>query len=156
LLRVDLRDRSDVFRQRFLTFRAGYRYVENLGQPGFENRVLVEVKARYVLPAKVVLSDRNRGEFRFIHGQPFSTRFRNCLGVERDLMAGPVKVTPEAYCEFFYDTRFDAWTIVRYIAGARLPGDRHVEFEPYLLWQTRKQPSRQDTGALGSKLNLYF
>jgi hypothetical protein len=157
LLRVELRNRNDVFRRRFLTFRAGYRYVRNFeGQSGFEHRAIAELRARYVLPAKLVLYDRSRGEFRFIHGQPFSSRYRNRLGLERDMMLGPVKVTPEAYCEVFYDTRYDAWSTVRYAAGAQLPAGRRVVFEPYLVWQVAKQPSHRDTAALGFKIHLFF
>src|SRR5215475_7754109 len=73
LFRRDLRRREDVFRQRFLTFRAGYRYRTMLsdGNSPSENRAILEATARYPLPGQLVIVDRNRGEFRFIRGQPF-------------------------------------------------------------------------------------
>jgi hypothetical protein len=102
---AELRQREDVFRSRFLTFRAGYRYITPLGNSSAraENRVLVEFTGRYPVPLKFVITDRSRVEFRFIHGQSFSMRYRNRLGVEHDLKLGIV-VTPYLYSEFFYDT----------------------------------------------------
>jgi hypothetical protein len=47
-----------------------------------ENRGIVEFTSRFSLPGELVLADRNRAEFRFIKGQPFSTRYRNRLGVQ--------------------------------------------------------------------------
>jgi hypothetical protein len=38
---------------------------------------MVETTTRWPLPWKLVIADRNRGDFRFIRGQPFSTRYRN-------------------------------------------------------------------------------
>jgi hypothetical protein len=158
LLRVDLRHQNDVFRKRFLTFRAGYRYIANLENSSSspEQRSLAELNARYALPGKFVLSDRNRGEFRFIRGQPFSMRYRNRLGLERDLAIGSFAFTPYVYDEYYFDTRYGAWSAVRYSAGVQVPVGRHVSLEPYLSWRINKQSSRRHTAALGFKLNLYF
>jgi len=44
-----------------------------------ENRAIAETTARYPLPGKIVIADRNRGDFRFIKGQGFSDAVRNRL-----------------------------------------------------------------------------
>ncbi len=86
VFRRELRQRDDVFQRRFLTFRAGYRYTTSLanGDSSSENRAIAETTARYPLPGKIVIADRNRGDFRFIKGQGFSMRYRNRLRAERD------------------------------------------------------------------------
>ena len=86
VFRRELRNRDDVFRRRFLTFRAGYQYSTAVANndSSSENRAIAEATARYLLPGKLVVVDRNRGDFRFVKGQPFSMRYRNRLRVERD------------------------------------------------------------------------
>jgi hypothetical protein len=156
LVRIELRHRNDVFRRRFLTFRVGYRRVDNFNNGGPEDRGIAELNARYALPGKLVLSDRNRGEFRFVHGRPFAMRYRNRIGIERDLAIGNFKFTPEAFNEYFYDTRYGTLSRVQYRAGLLVPIGRHVVAEPYVAWQVNKTSAQRHTGALGFKLNLYF
>src|SRR5215471_14023980 len=52
VFRRNLRQRGDVFRSRFLTFRAGYRYVTRLGGSSTkpENRGIIEFTAKYPVP----------------------------------------------------------------------------------------------------------
>jgi len=86
VLRRRLRQEPDVYLNRYLTFTAGYRYRTNLanGASSHENRGILEFTSRYPLPWHLVISDRNRGEFRFIQGQSSSTRYRNRLRLEYD------------------------------------------------------------------------
>jgi hypothetical protein len=160
LFRRDLRDREDVFRARFLTFRAGYRYgtplVNNNSNSGSENRILAETIARYPLPAKFVLADRSRGEFRFIQRKPFSMRYRNRLNLERDITLGSLVLTPYAYDEIFYDTASGSWNQNRYAFGLQIPTGRHVVLEPYYLRKTTRGTTPALVNVAGFTLNLYF
>jgi Protein of unknown function (DUF2490) len=158
LFRRDLREREDVFRRRFLTFRAGYQYSTSLVDydSSSENRIIAESTARYPLFAHLVVSDRNRGEFRFIKGQPFSMRYRNKFNVERDLRIGRFVFTPYAYDEIFYDTRYDAWNQNRYAFGLQIPLGPHLVVEPYYLRQTNYLATPKLVNATGLTLNLYF
>lgn len=158
VFRTDLRNRADVYRNRYLTFRAGYRYRANLtpGASVSENRAILEVTSRYRLPWHLVVADRNRGEFRFIKGQAFSTRYRNRLWLERDFKVGSVVLTPFAYDEIFYDTRYDQWTPNRYAFGVQLPIGQHVVLEPYYLRQDGNRSNPPHVNVLGFKFNLYF
>ena len=90
LFRRELRRQPDVFRNRYLTFRTGYHYnaSTNNGRTSHENLILVKSTARYSLPLGIVLKDRNRGDFRFVQGRPFSARYRNRLWVEHDVILG--------------------------------------------------------------------
>ena len=157
VFRRDLRADDDVFRKRYLSFLVGYRYITNLPSTvPTEQRALVEFTTRRLLPWQLVVSDRNRGEFRFLRGQPFSARYRNRLQFERDFSIGKFVYTPYTYGEVFYDTRYDAWTQTRYALGVQVPVVKHVVLETYYLRQhdTRSQPPH--TNVWGLDLKLYF
>jgi hypothetical protein len=158
VFRRELRRRGDVFRSRFLTFRAGYRYVTRLGgsRATTESRGLIEFMAKYPVPLKFVITDRSRLEFRFIHGQGYSTRYRNRLGIEHDLKAGPVQFTPYVYAEAFYDGRYDAWTTTRYNLGTQFQAGPHLVIEPYGAREHNTRSSTPHTHAIGLKLNFYL
>ena len=66
---------------KYLTFGVGYRYIGNIDKPS-ENRGIVELTARFPLPLKMQLGDRNRADLRVIQGQ-FSWRYRNRVTLER-------------------------------------------------------------------------
>uniref|UniRef100_Q021M2 DUF2490 domain-containing protein n=1 Tax=Solibacter usitatus (strain Ellin6076) TaxID=234267 RepID=Q021M2_SOLUE len=158
LFRRELRNRGDVFRQRFLTFRAGYQYTTPVANndSSSENRAVAEATARYPLPGKVVVVDRNRGDFRFVKGQPFSMRYRNRLRIERDLELSGMVFTPFAYDETFYSTKYGAWNRNRYAAGIEFPVGPHVVVAPYLLRQRDTRASVKFINALGLTLSLFF
>ena len=67
LLRKTLRT-NDSAQRNFLTLRIGYQYLKNLGKPD-ENRVPLQLTARFHLPWSVELAERNRFDLRVISGQ---------------------------------------------------------------------------------------
>jgi len=158
VLRRRLRQQPDVYRSRYLTFSAGYRYRADLTDSGsaHENRGILEFTSRYPLPGRLVISDRNRGEFRFIQGQTFSSRYRNRLRLEYDFERGRFECTPYGDFEIVYDTRFDRWTGRRYEFGGQFPIGSHVMLEPYYLRQDATQSAPNHVNAFGFKFNMYF
>ena len=159
VFRRELRDDADVFRKRFLSFLAGYRYITSLGSgtPYLEHRWLVEMTSRFPAPGKLVLIDRHRGEMRFISSKGFSTRYRNKLQLERDFRpVGGFRFTPYAYGELFYDTRYDKWNRKRYAIGMRFPAGHHFVPELYFLHQNDSEKTPPHVNALGITLNFYF
>jgi Protein of unknown function (DUF2490) len=158
VFRRELRWKDDVFRQRYLTFRAGYEYTTSLlnADASSENRGIVEVTSRYALPGSIVLADRNRGDFRFVHGQPFSERYRNRLRADRDFSIGRFRLTPYAYDEVFYDARYHAWTTNRYAIGVQVPAGPHLVVETYVLRQNNERASPPHLEAVGLTFNLFF
>jgi hypothetical protein len=157
-LRRRLRQQPDVYRNRYLVLRVGYRYRTDLASGGspHENRGILELISRYPLPWHLVISDRSRGEFRFIQRQPFSTRYRNRLRLEYDFEQNRFECTPYVDAEIFYDTRFDQWTRRRYEFGVQFPVGSHVMLEPYYLRQDNSHSTPQHVNAFGFKFNLYF
>jgi hypothetical protein len=69
------------------------------------------------LPGKLLMVDSSRGELRFIGGQPFSTRYRSKLQLERDFKLRLSRLTPYLNGQLCYDTRYDVWNRNRYSAG---------------------------------------
>jgi hypothetical protein len=158
VFRRELRQLDDIFRRRFLTFRAGYQYTTSFvsGDPSSEHRLIAETTARYPLPKKFVALDRNRGEFRFIKGQPYSMRYRNRLWLERDFKLAGLVFTPYIFDEIFYDTRYSAWTTNQATIGLQIPAGPHVVLEPYFCRQQDRRASQKYVNATGFTLNLYF
>lgn len=158
VLRRELRNQPNLYRDRYLTFRAGYRHdtslTNNYGTS--ENRGILELTSRYRLPLQLIISDRNRGEFRFIKGQSFSTRYRNQFRIDRDIQRGWFECTVYIYDEIFYDTRYGLWTPNRYGFGVQFPVGRHTVLEPYCFHQNSSRSNPPHINALGFKLNLYF
>jgi Protein of unknown function (DUF2490) len=158
VFRSELRNDPDVFRNKYLTLRTGFRCDTSLtnGHGESENRGILEVTSRYKLPWQLVISDRNRGDFRFIKDQPFSALYRNRLRLERDVSHGWLNCSPYVYDEIFYDTRYDRWTPNRYVVGAEFPVGKHVVLEPYYLRQNNSRANPPLLHAFGFKLNLYL
>jgi hypothetical protein len=157
VFRRNLRAHDDVFKKRYLSFLVGYRYITNLpSTTPKEQRALVELTTRRLLPWQLVVSDRNRGEFRFIRGQSFSSRYRNRLQIERDFSIRKFQYTPYVNAEAFYDTRYDAWIRTRYSLGVQIPVVDHVVLATYYQRQHDTRSVPPHTNLLGLQIKLYF
>lgn len=151
--------RLDESKNRLLLVRAGYRYLPSYTGGPNEHRGVLEATPRYPLIGllgHVLVSDRNRVDFRLIEGE-YSWRYRNRLSVERELSIGRVRVGPYARFELYYDSRFDKWSRSEWMLGSSFPVTRHWEVEAYYDYQndTSESPSRQ-TRALGAVTTFYF
>ncbi|HEX5703583.1 MAG TPA: DUF2490 domain-containing protein [Pyrinomonadaceae bacterium] len=149
--------------------RGGYRYGFALseGDPFKEHRIVLEQTLRHPLPLDVLLTDRNREDFRWVNGQ-FSARYRNRVTVEREFEVLGRQLTPYSSAEVYYDTRFDTWNRNRLTVGLQVPfkkgfplikladPKRHVVLDLFFTRQndSRSQPSR--IKAFGAALSIYF
>lgn len=158
VFRRELRQRDDVFNKRLLSCQAGFRYISSLASESSysEHRWLVECTPRYLLPGNVIVSDRNRGEMRLVSDNPFSTRYRNKLQLERDFAIGHLVYTPYISGEVIYDTRYDAWTQNRYSVGVQVPLDAHVVLETYVLRKNQTRSTPAHANVFGLRLRFYF
>jgi hypothetical protein len=151
--------RLDESKNRLLLMRVGYRYLPSYTGGSNENRGVLEVTPRYPLTGllgHVLLSNRNRVDFRLIEGE-HSWRYRNRLSVERELSVGRVRANPYARFEVYYDSRFDKWSRTESMVGSSFPVTRNWELEAYYDYQhdTSASPSRQ-TKAVGVVTTFYF
>lgn len=153
-----------------LILRTGYRYGTSVGDPDDpfkEHRLLTEQTLRKMLPGALLLSDRNREDFRFVNGD-FSFRYRNRVTIEREvhLFKGRT-ITPYASAEIFYDTRFSAWNRNRFAIGVQqslrrgpllkmLLPKRQVVLDLYYIRQNDSRSEIQHVNGIGAALAFYF
>ncbi len=158
VFRRELRKHDDVFRQRFLTFRAGYQYTTSFinGDPTSVNCIIAESTWRVALPGKFVIVNRNRGEFRFTNDKPFSMRYRSRIWIERDLKLHRFVFTPFVFDEIYYDTGKSAWVPNQYCLGFQIPIGTHVVVEPSYLKQNDRLATPQHVNATRLVFSFYF
>jgi Protein of unknown function (DUF2490) len=134
----------DYLYKKHLVFRAGYRYgfSPTEGSSYQENRILFEQTVRTYIPWKVLLSDRNREELRWLSGS-LSARYRNRLRLERDFRAGDHRLTGYGSAEVFYDTRFDTFNRTRFECGVIWTLSKHFALDIGYVRQndSRSQPA---------------
>jgi hypothetical protein len=154
---------------RKVSLRTGYRYGFSLGgsEPFQEHRIIFEQTLRQPLPLKLVFSDRNREDLRWVNGD-FSARYRNRITLEREFRVLNRSVTPYGSAEVFYDSRFKTWNRNRLAVGVQIALRRGAPLiglihpkkqfvlDIYLTRQndSRSQPSR--VRALGMAFSIYF
>ncbi len=138
---------------KLLTLGVGYRYIANIDKPS-ENRGIVEITARFPLPARLQLSDRNRADLRVIQGQ-FSWRYRNRNILERSFAIHKYPITPYGQAEFYYNSQSDSWDKKIYQFGLNFPVHHRAELNPYYERQNNTSKPNH-VNAFGFTVSLYF
>ena len=160
----------DYIPNKHVILRTGYRYGTSVGsnsEPFKEHRLLTEQTLRQLLPGDLLLSDRNREDFRFLNGD-FSFRYRNRVTLEREvhLFKGRT-ITPYVSGEIFYDTRYNTWNRNRFAVGVQqsllrgplrkmLLPKRQVTVDLYYMRQNDSRSDTQHVNAIGAALTFYF
>ena len=148
----------DASRSKTLMIRAGYYFVRTPSgspNPSTEQTPSFEAHTRVPLPYLLLLTDRNRLDFRFIDGD-YQPRYRNRLKLERTFKVWRMEVNPYASAEAFYDWKYDQFRRFRYCAGSELALGRHFIFESYYVWQEDTISSPRHVNAVGMALQFYF
>ena len=145
----------DASTSRLLTVGVGYRYYTS-PKSWPENRILLEAAPRVPLLWKLVVTDRHRGELRFINGS-ISWRYRNRLMLERQVFVRGYGFVPYVRSEFYYDSSCHEWSTTTLSIGSNFPIQKHIEFETNYQHQnhTGHVPNHQ-VEVVGLNLNLYF
>jgi len=153
-----------------IILRTGYRFGTSVGdadEPFKEHRLLTEQTLRKLLPGDLLLSDRNRQDFRFVNGD-FSFRYRNRVSIEREVdLFKERTITPYVSAEIFYDTRSNAWNRNRLAVGVQqslrrgplrkmLLPKRQIILDLYYMRQNDTRSEIQHVNAIGAALAFYF
>lgn len=152
-----------------LVLRAGYRYVFSLTatDPFREHRPIAEQTFREHLPLKILLSDRNREEFRIVNGD-FSFRYRNRLMLEREFLISGRSITPYGAVEVYHDSRFKVWNRNRLTAGVQIQlkkalpllrlvtPRKQVILDVYYTKQNDSRSQPHHLHAIGTALAIHF
>jgi hypothetical protein len=158
VLRRRLSKDPDAIRRHYFALRAGYRNVwsvKDAGPDEQERRGLFDATARAYVLNEIVLIDRNRFEARDIN-HDMSWRYRNRLRIEREIEVGSKTLTPFAHAEYFWDSRYDAWSRRRFAFGVEVPLRHNLEIEGSYVRQndTRSSPAHVNTCDLTFSLFL--
>jgi hypothetical protein len=147
----------DPSRSKALMMRAGYLVsrAKNNSGTATEHMATAEATARAHLQAGLLLSDRNRVDFRWISGDP-RHRFRSRLKLERTFDAWKFQLTPYAHAEIFYDFDVRKSTRLRYAAGAEWSLTQRIVLEGYFLRQNTWASVPQFVNAAGMAVQFYF
>jgi len=152
-----------------LVLRAGYRFGFSLAEtdPFKEHRPILEQTYREQLPLRILLSDRNRQDFRIVNGN-FSFRYRNRLMLEREFLLPGRSLTPYASVEVYHDSRFNVWNRNRLTAGvqiqlrkalpllSRVTPRKQVILDVYYTKQNDSRSQPHHLHAIGVALGIHF
>jgi hypothetical protein len=149
---------ADVARNRFLSIRLGYLYgstPKDSQEPFVEHTPMIEITPRYYLPKGILLTSRNRLDFRFLDGD-YRPRYRLREKLERSFEVHSFTVTPYAHAEAFYDWRYNVFHRFRFAAGGEVQLHRHFVVESYYLRQEDSRASVRSLNVAGIGIQFYF
>jgi hypothetical protein len=149
---------ADASRNKSLMIQAGYmldRTPPDSPETSITHMPSIETHGRVELPGKILLSDRNRLDFRIVNSD-YQPRYRNRLKVERNFKTGRFELNPYAHAEAFYDWHLNTFNRFRYTAGMEWTLTRHIILESYYTRQRDTAPTRKFTNALGLVAQFYF
>jgi|SRR5215510_12690419 len=157
----------DYFWNRRLTLRAGYRRISalNSDDPYIEHRMITEQTLRFPLKEQILLTDRNRQDFRWMRGD-FSFRYRNRLTVEKEYHLFGRPLTPYGSAEVYFDSRFSTFNRYRFVGGIQIskkPAQPWLHilrkervWDIYYLRQEDTRSEPKHVNALGITFSIHF
>jgi hypothetical protein len=160
-LKRDFRERlhlADWARAHNVWVRVGYRQLrtwDGQREDVSEQRGLLELTIRMGLADKFFVAQRLGFDQRDLSGET-SQRYRYRLDLEREYTVMHTVLVPYARAEFFYDTRYSAWSRQRYQMGSEIDMGKHWRLEPYYAVDLDSQPQDVQTDRVGLILKFYW
>lgn len=118
-----------------------------------EHRVIVDGTIRYVFPRDVMLSDRNRVEFRWLNGDNH-VRYQNRPMLERPFRFLRRDITPYISGTASWDQRYREWNIFKFSSGVIVPLWRRLSVDVLYERQHCTTCADPHTNIFGLTLNL--
>lgn len=157
--RMVRRDETDLDEEtrHFLVLGGGYEYLQTTQNDNVkrENRIVFQGTGRHLPGAGLLLTDRNRLEFRWVNGV-YDFRYRNKFVVNRAFKISKLRLTPYASGELFWDRNHHSWGEDQYSFGVQFPYKKRLMLDTFYLHQNCTTCSQQHINVLGLTLNLYF
>ena len=152
-----LLDDEDSDKQHLLVLGTAYEYSQasEQDQTSIEHRLMVDATLRYDLPKKLLLSDRNRFEFRWVNGD-YHVRYRNRPALERSFKLYRRKITPYIAGELFWDQRYKKLNVYKFTSGVLVPIFRRTSLDFFYERQHCTTCSTTNTNIFGLNLNIAF
>jgi hypothetical protein len=143
---------------KFLWLRAGYQYSASppsAADPFRENMFVTEANGRFYLPFDVLLTFKNRFDWRF-SDQEFKGRYRPRLSFDKDLHTEFLFFTANALVEYYANFGNGAVNRFRTQMGFEFKVTRAVNYEVYWSHQFPNDPEIQVVDAFGMTLKVYM
>ena len=138
--------------------RVGYNHIfdsDNGIHFPSEERGIVALYGKARAPEDIWVELRARADLRWIN-ENFSTRYRARLKATRAFIVLDHAVNPYVSVEWYYDTRFDDWSRVRYQVGPEVTINDRFRVEVYLARQEDDVPLETALNAVGAVAKFYF
>ena len=119
-----------------------------------EHRIMADGTFRYTMPARVLLTDRSRFEFRWVD-HDFHWRYRNRLFFERPLKIEKLKFSPFGGAEAVWDRRYTSWNIFKFTGGVQFRLIRRSSLDVFYERQRCVTCTNTNTNIFGLTLNIY-
>jgi uncharacterized protein DUF2490 len=142
----------------YLWLRAGYLYSSTPPQsedPYKENTLVTEANVRFYLPFNILLTNKNRFDWRSINGS-FEPRYRPRLTFERDMRTEYLYFTPSIYGEYYIYFHGGGLNRFRISGGIQTKFTTNIEFETYYVHQFDNGQNVNALDAVGIALKFYF
>jgi Protein of unknown function (DUF2490) len=151
------RENIDPDKEHYFLLGGGYEFLRTVqsGKIKHEDRITLDGTPSFLLPAEVLVRDRNWVEFRWIDGT-YSTTYRNMVTVERDFLFRKARLTPYGSVEVFYEGPSHSWNQEWYTAGIEWPHKRSWMLDTYYKRENCTTCSPTDWNVAGATLNFFF
>ena len=135
----------------------GYEYLQTIQSDteSYEDRLSVQATLRQRPASRVLLEDRNLIEFRWVN-DIYSTRYRNMLTIEADLLVHKLRFTPYASAEVYYSWNKSSWNEQQYAVGVEWPYKEVLMLDTYYLRQNCTTCNPAHLNVAGLALSFYL
>ena len=143
---------------KFLWVRAGYQYSAtppSAEDPFKESMIVTEANVRYYLPYIMLLTWKNRFDWRFNSGD-FNARYRPKLAIEKDLHTDFLFFTATGSIEYFANFGNGAVNRLRTQIGVEFKVTKMINYEVFWNHQYEHPPEIQTVDAFGMTLKIYL
>jgi hypothetical protein len=150
--------RSDSLPGKFLWLRFGYQYSAtppSSEDPFKESMIVTEINPRYYLPWKILMTTKNRFDWRFNEGD-FNIRYRPRFMIEKDLRTEYLFFTATAFAEYFLNFGNSAVNRLRVQLGVEIRVTKRMNYEVYWNHQFANGTEVNKLDAFGMTLKVYM
>ncbi len=156
LIRKPHPENADTDKEHTFVLGGGYERLQTFqsGTMSNENRMALQATSGFRPLSRLLLSDRNRIEFRWTDSG-YSTRYRNNMQALYDVIIHEFHFSPYGSAEFFYDGAKGEWSREQYTAGIEWPIGHKMTLQTYYLRQNNvSNPEHLNVGGLTLNLNF--
>lgn len=149
---------ADSLPGKYLYLRGGYQYSATPASsedPFKESMIVTEANTRFYLPYAMLLTWKNRFDWRF-NGGEFNSRYRPRLMVERDLKTEYLTFTASGFAEYYVNFGNSAVNRFKTQIGVEIRVFKNVNYEVFWNHQVANEPEIQEVDAFGMTLKIYM